>query len=369
MVLGGYAASRLLMALAALLALATGAQGPHYGAPEHWLDLLFRWDALWYLEIARDGYAHAAGKASNAAFFPGYPMATRLLAPVLGERAAALCIPNFATIAAAWLLHGVTVKLLQARSLTKGAGASGAADDAFPRRVANRATVLFYAAPAGFFFALPYTEGLFAACFGACLWWSLHGRALAGGAAGLATAYVRPPGFLTALWLAAGALPGEKSRAGRGRWLAAAVLACAGLAGYYLTLAWTVGTPWAGIEAYAAWGRSLAWPGRALLEWPAAPLTLQVLTLASLGMAVFGLVGLARGPFPWPLWVMSAAMVLLPLSTTTLEGFPRHVCVTLPLYVGMAHRLDMCNFTAMAAVSMGLSAVGLALFAMGWWVN
>jgi Mannosyltransferase (PIG-V) len=36
--------------------------------------MLSRWDAAWYVEIARDGYRYEPGVPSNAAFFPLYPL-------------------------------------------------------------------------------------------------------------------------------------------------------------------------------------------------------------------------------------------------------------------------------------------------------
>lgn len=38
-----------------------------------------RWDAGWYVDIARSGYQYEPGKPSNAAFFPLYPAAIRII--------------------------------------------------------------------------------------------------------------------------------------------------------------------------------------------------------------------------------------------------------------------------------------------------
>jgi len=45
--------------------------------------MLSRWDAGWYLEIARDGYRYEPGVPSNAAFFPLYPLLIRAVHALL----------------------------------------------------------------------------------------------------------------------------------------------------------------------------------------------------------------------------------------------------------------------------------------------
>ena len=45
--------------------------------------MLSRWDAGWYVEIARDGYRHEPGSPSNAAFFPLYPVLIRVIHALL----------------------------------------------------------------------------------------------------------------------------------------------------------------------------------------------------------------------------------------------------------------------------------------------
>ena len=54
-----------------------------------------RFDALWFLRIATDGYRLHDG---SAAFFPGFPLAIRFLSPVLGGHplAAGFLISNLA---------------------------------------------------------------------------------------------------------------------------------------------------------------------------------------------------------------------------------------------------------------------------------
>jgi hypothetical protein len=56
----------------------------HISPTSHpWVNMLSRWDAAWYVEIARDGYRYEPGVPSNAAFFPLYPLLIRAVHALL----------------------------------------------------------------------------------------------------------------------------------------------------------------------------------------------------------------------------------------------------------------------------------------------
>ena len=56
----------------------------HISPTSHpWVNMLSRWDAGWYVEIARDGYLYEPGVPSNAAFFPLYPLLIRAVHALL----------------------------------------------------------------------------------------------------------------------------------------------------------------------------------------------------------------------------------------------------------------------------------------------
>ncbi|HTG46992.1 MAG TPA: mannosyltransferase family protein [Actinomycetota bacterium] len=99
-----------------------------------------RWDAGWYLRIARDGY----GSRGSAAFFPGYPLTIRGLSPLVGDAglAAALLISNAAFLAALIVFHQL-------------------GSEEFDVATARRSVVLLAAFPTAFFFLAPYSESLF----------------------------------------------------------------------------------------------------------------------------------------------------------------------------------------------------------------
>lgn len=100
-----------------------------------------RWDALWYVDIARNGYRGA----TETVFFPLYPALIRALGTVTGsEVAAGMAISMAAFAVAIWLLHRLT-------ELELG------------RQAADTTVLLLAFAPLSLFFTAVYTESLFLA--------------------------------------------------------------------------------------------------------------------------------------------------------------------------------------------------------------
>lgn len=136
--------------------------------------LLNKWDAHYYVDIARAGYV-GAGDETALAFFPGFPLVVRAVSNLLGTDIAgtAMVLNLFFTIA---LAAGVMALARQMGLGTRG-------------QVLGAAVVT--SAPMSIVFAMPYTEAL----FGALAIWSvvmLHGkRWIAAGVLTFLAAFVR----------------------------------------------------------------------------------------------------------------------------------------------------------------------------------
>ena len=100
-----------------------------------------RWDALWFLRIAEDGYAEDDG---SAVFFPLYPMAVKAVSTVIGGHPlpAAILVSNAAFLGALMVLYLLSMY-------------------EFDKRTARRTTLYLAAWPTAFFFLAPYSESLF----------------------------------------------------------------------------------------------------------------------------------------------------------------------------------------------------------------
>lgn len=207
----------------------------------HLLLLGDRWDARWYLGIARDGYGETV---REAAFFPLYPLLVtaveRLGVPLVP---AATLVSVAAAVACVWLLFRIACR--------KGSTAAQA----------RLAVVLWCVWPAAVVLGAAYPESLTALAISAAWWLALNRRyRLSGLCAGLAI-------LSKPLGIAALPLVLLEGRAGRerllrtlGPWQGAAI-ACLVAAAWPAWLAWRFGSPWRFIEAQAGWGRSGTWLG------------------------------------------------------------------------------------------------------------
>jgi hypothetical protein len=106
-----------------------------------WVGPWQRWDALWYEHIARSGYSHGD---PDAAFFPLFPGAVHLLAPLVGGNPAlaGLVLSTVALAAALVVLHHLVTGDLD-------------------RGTADRTILYLALAPVAFFLLAAFTESLF----------------------------------------------------------------------------------------------------------------------------------------------------------------------------------------------------------------
>jgi Gpi18-like mannosyltransferase len=144
-----------------------------------------QWDSNWYLSIVEQGYQYEAGKPSNIAFFPFYPMLIRALMPVTFNNAvlSGLIIANVS------LLAGI---ILLADLVARDFGAMAAY-----RTVS--ALLLF---PTSVYLGALYAEPLALALLALTLWAVRRERWWLAGIAGLFLSATRVPGVLIAPVLA-----------------------------------------------------------------------------------------------------------------------------------------------------------------------
>jgi hypothetical protein len=198
---------------------------------------LARWDSVWYLAIAHDGYP--PHDAERPAFFPLYPALVRaagavVRSPLLGGA----LVSSACMLAALVLLHRLT-------DLELGPAAA---------RWATWALALF---PAAFFLGAVYSEALFLALSLGAVYAARTGRwPWAGALAGLAGA-TRSAGVVLVLPLAMLWWSGRPRRGRDAAWLLAAP---AGLAAFCAWLAATGGRASAPFHAQELWFRHFAGP-------------------------------------------------------------------------------------------------------------
>lgn len=138
--------------------------------PESVLGIWNRWDALHYLDIARDGYSADPERRFLIVWLPLFPWLTRALAVLVGDvHLAGLLVSGVSYTAALVLLHRL-VRL------------------DFPAPVAERTTLYLAIFPTAYFLHAAYTEALFLALVLGSFYAARSGRwAWAGALGGLAS--------------------------------------------------------------------------------------------------------------------------------------------------------------------------------------
>ncbi len=233
------------------------------------LGLHWRWDAVHYYSIAAGGYRfyYSFPMPGNQpgglpAFFPLLPLLTRLTATILGGLrapaarpiwdadplllAAGVLVANVAALAAFGLLYRL------------------ACEETGDAALAGRAVLYAAIFPLGFYYAVPYSEGLF---LGASVGTFLCARRCRWTAAGLCAAVAsaaRPVGILLlpalAVELTLARRKGVWSLSELARALTGLILAPAGLALYMLYQRAELGDALAFVHAHAAWNHQANFP-------------------------------------------------------------------------------------------------------------
>ena len=326
---------------------------------------LARWDSVWYLAIANDGYPR--DDVRRAAFFPLYPLLLRAANALVGRPVLAGALVSLACFAVALvLLHRLT-------ALELG-------------RPAARATVWALALfPGAVFFSAVYSEALYLALSVGCVYAARTGRWAWAGAAGALGAATRSAGVLLViplalLWLERA--DGRRRTLRDAAWIALVPL---GLVGFCAALALGGGDATAPLRAQAIWmrhfagpfagvwdGTTAAWGGLQRLGDPAsrANVVLYGFLLAALP-AVVGAV--RRLPPAYGAYVLCALALPLsyPVGPQPLMSLPRFLGVLFPLFMWLGAWLTDGGRARRVAV-LGPSALGLAVvsavFATWHWV-
>jgi Gpi18-like mannosyltransferase len=214
-----------------------------------------RWDAGWYLDVAKNGYRFLPGEQSNVAFFPLYPYVVRLVH-------GAVRLPGDA----GWLLVGIIVSnaaffvaLIYLYRLIR-------LD--YDQRTAARAVVYLCVFPTTLFLSAVYSESLFLALVVTAFYYARAARWLATGVLAAAATLCRPAGLLLVVplgfeYLSQREFQWRRIRADCG----ALILPPLALAGHLAVLRWRFGS-WDVIskaEAIEGWNRSLTLPWNTLL--------------------------------------------------------------------------------------------------------
>jgi Gpi18-like mannosyltransferase len=321
-----------------------------------------RWDAGWYLDVAKNGYRFLPGEQSNVAFFPLYPYMIRLVH-------GAIRLPGDA----GWLLVGIIVSnaalfvaLIYLYRLIR-------LD--YDRRTAARAVLYLCVFPATLFLSAVYSESLFLALVVTAFYYARAARWPATGVLAAAATLCRPAGLLLVVPLGFEYLSQREFRWRRIRAdCGALILPPFSLAGHLAVLRWRFGG-WNVIskaEAIEGWNRSLTLPWNTLLY------SLQhigssvgyhgafefVFTTILIALAIFACFRL-RPSYA----IYSIVSVLFITSWGDLKSAPRFGLVIFPIMILLAllgqHKTFNRTYLTVSAI---LAAVSMVVFSQWGWV-
>jgi hypothetical protein len=342
---------------------------PPHGVLSYWAN----WDGYHFLHIAQHGYENE----QQTSFFPLYPLLLRPLTALgVGAPLAGVLL---STVAAyfAFLFFYELARALQGE------------------RVARLATAALAVFPTAFFLNAAYSEAVFMALSGGCLW-ALYVKRdpLNAGLLGYFAALTRSFGVLLLIPLGWEWLRNRREYGWTGLIGVAAPLVGLGTYSFYL---WRVARqPLLFNIAYERWGRSrkdpvtglvrgfrhahdglqyLAHPGRLFGTSSLNP-PFWVSNTVAFGAAIFLLVLLAAAVtrLPTGLWLYSAAAALLPMSLPNpvlpLVGLPRYAIAVTPLFVVLGIGLARSRIFAVAwfAVSIAFGVLLTLEFVTFRWV-
>lgn len=309
-----------------------------------------RWDSGFYVSVAQHGYnllwVTPSGymKQNTTAFFPGYPLAIRLLADTFGWA-------GLTYRGAAWAINGGC-------GLAACLVIAAAVRHYYPEPVAVRTAQAVALFPGSAVLVFTYAEGMFLLLASSCVLAILKRRWGWAGLAALVAGGTRANGLYLAVLLGLVALHAIWTRR---NWLAlvAPALAPLGFLAYMGYIWWATGRPdeWFAVERYG-WRQRNDFGAETLrvLTGPH-PLRSALLVLQLVGVGFLLVVGVLaavrRVKLPGTLLAYGAAMVL-PLLVASRVGLrPRFLLDAFPLMLVVAQALRSWAFAIYCVVCLG----------------
>ncbi len=327
------------------------------------LDMWSRWDAMWYIRVADEGYSYVPGEQSTIAFYPLFPALLKGLTliltlgrpPSLAEyTVAGLIIANLAFLVALTALYRLT-------------------ELEFDAEVGGRATWFLAIYPGSLFLSAPYAEPVtMALVIGSFylarrrLWgWGGYVAFLAA-ISRLVGAFVFIP-FAYEVWQ-----QWRKTRQIGTTWVAIVFPLFGGLL-FPLYLFWRFGDPLAIINVQKAWQRQPGAIWDTFLRYLYEPVNAHAYSMSALdlGFTLVALVFLVLGlrKLSWHYTLFAALVLYASIGTGTLTSLIRHSMGPFPIFMTMAwYGRNRQVYEALTVASLTLLGFLTTLFALWYWV-
>jgi len=319
-------------------------------------EVLIRWDAVHYLNLAQHGYANVGDARFLLVFLPIYPLAVAAFnAIVQNAVASGLLVSFIASIAAGYYLQ----KLVRIEQR--------------PKEEAFRALDYFFLFPTAYFLFVPYTESLFMALTLASFSHAREKRWLPAGILGMLAAFTRLQGIILLPALIVEACS-QKEKAKDALPL---LLIPLGLLAYLAINAAVSGSAWTFIDYQQDhWHHSFIPPWQFaidavqdVLQDP--PSLTRAMVAESVIVSLTLVIALLLGAARWlrPSYQTYAWLMLLALSSISFQiSFPRYMLSLFPIFFVLARWTRHPHAHMMASAVFALLMGGLFfLYAIGRW--
>ena len=321
---------------------------PFHGALSAVFNPWARWDGVWFIKVAANGYASNDG---SAAFFPLYPLVVRWVGVLFGNNLvlSGIAVSLVCYVVAMWLLYRLVAR-------------------EFGDRIAWRTALYISIFPTAFFWGAVYSESMFLMLTVACFLWMRQGRWRLAGTAGLLAALTRSTGVLLLVPMIVTYMEQRDWKWRRtDSEVASLLMVTEGLMIWMAYLGLGFQKPLLFAQAQVQWQRSLAVPTFAVwrgivaafqglrqivsgqtrhLYWPvpnagaAVPVaTANLVNLTSLALAALAIwYGLRRLPAAYSAYAIVAVgyPLLFPATVMPLLSMPRFVLTVFPVFISAA---------------------------------
>jgi hypothetical protein len=331
--------------------------GGAHPPPSSFIDLFAKWDAGWYLSIARDGYQYIPGKTGTVAFFPLYPLLVKAASALISDlKISGYFISNLSLLAAAYYFYLLTYL------------------DTGSHETSRYSVLYLLIAPVGFFFSSIFTESTFLLFTIASFYYARREKWFVAALIGSLASATRALGVLIIIPLLLeywqrhlSVDPAQR----RGiRWdILYLLLVPVGLLAYMTFLYFRFGDPWALVAAQVAYGRKFSGITFALdalfLESP----FYILLFFSSFVIALLSILGMLMCRMRISHIAYCFFYILITISTGTFKSMPRIVSVLFPIYLFMAVTSTKVPFAreGFTVLSIGFLSVFTILFVNGYW--
>jgi hypothetical protein len=332
-IIGLFLGSRLLIGLMGYLSTLVVIKGRYNFMPRGFLDLFYRWDSLWYVSIVQNGYHFVAGKESNVAFFPLYPLLIKMLT---------FYTSNQKFIIVVGILLSNMVALLSCLYLYKLVRLD------YSESIAFKAVLFLLIFPVSFFFSIVYTEGLFIFLIISCFYYARKKNWPVVAVLGFLLPLTRSIGVFAIIPLVfeyydlsfADIRPTKKFVADVIKKTKSSILYLAtiplGAVSYMVYMYAKFGDPLIYIKAEEPWNTKFstfltAWNNSGQQQ-QFLMVTNRAMMILAILMTIYLIVRKVRSSYV----VYSAVFLFFYFSSNNLQSIPRFVSVLFPLYLGLA---------------------------------